>query len=243
MDNRRARLLLVVFSLCALLAGGQTGEARAVMGGPGGGGAGPAGASGPCSTLGVLGLSTGVAASASTVTFGVGADPQCSWQATSSIIQNITPAQGMGNTAVYGTVPDNSDTQPRTVVLTVRSADGTVTRTASVVQAGAITDCTGVVVQPTVLWNGGGFINVTVPVGWSWYWYPHTPLMIYNCSPVYPTGVSCSWGCGIESRVGWAEVIAYGQGRRCSAVIEGNQTICFTGEAGTGPAAGPPAGR
>jgi hypothetical protein len=235
MNNRRARLLLVVFSLSALLAGGPAGAA-------GSGGTGPASALGPCGTLAVLTMTNGVPASAATITFGVGADAQCSWRATSSIIQNITPAQGQGIGTVTGLVPDNSDTQPRTVVLTVRSADGTVTRTASLVQAGAITDCTGVVVQPTTLWNGGGFINVTVPVGWTWYWYPQTPLMMYNCTPAYPTGVSCYWGCGLESRVGWAEVIAYGQGRQCSFVVEGNQTRCPISGAVAAPGAAPPAG-
>ena len=213
MDRRRAFRLLIVCSLFAVAAGGRAEAAPSA----------PAGHS--CATLMVLLFTSSISAAPNTVPFLISAPSGCSWIASSTVLQSITPAQGAGNASVTGQVGSNPSAQSRAVVLTVRSTDNVVTRTATVTQAAPVFDCTGVTVSPTSLWTPGGFISVSVPAGWTWYWNPLTQLMQYNCTPNYPTGVSCSWGC-FENRVGTAEVIAYGQGYRCVRTVSGYQNRC-----------------
>jgi hypothetical protein len=184
-----------------------------------------------CSTLSVTALTPNVTSVRSVVGFQVSvavAPLWCGWTASSDLITDITPPDGVGTQTVKGILPPNLNQQPRTAVFTVTSDDGTVVRTATVTQASCcVLSCMGVDVHPTVLWNGNTFISVNLPAGWTWYWDPITNLMRYNCTPYYPNGVSCGWSCStIEARVGYAVVRASGDGRYCDVGIQGNQTLC-----------------
>ena len=182
-----------------------------------------------CEALSVVALTPSVSSFRNKVEFQVNVPPLCMWSATSDLIQEITPAQGEGTqyVTVIGTLPPNNNDQGRTATLSVTSTNGAVVRMATVTQAGAVFDCTGVDVHPTTLWVPGGFIYVNVPAGWTWYWQGVTPLMTYNCTPQYPTGVNCYWPCtNIEPRVGYGQVVARGEGHRCLAGVSGNQTWC-----------------
>src|SRR5438045_2416608 len=122
-----------------------------------------------CSTLSVTALTPNVTSVRSVVGFQVSvavAPLWCGWTASSDLITDITPPDGVGTQIVKGILPPNLNQQPRTAVFTVTSDDGTVVRTATVTQAACcVFDCTGVDVHPTVLWNGNTFISVNLQAG------------------------------------------------------------------------------
>jgi hypothetical protein len=233
MNGKKAAVALAVLTLLVFVCIGYNGAPESAAQrlssiGSGSGRAGPGDIPPDCSTLDVVALTPNVSSFRNKVLFQVRGSLWCNWTASSSVLlEDVAPAEGAGTQNVGGTLPPNSNEQSRIAEIRVASADGSVVRTATVTQAAAVWDCTGVSAQPTSIWPPGAFINVTVPAGWTWRWNPITNLLRYNCTPNYPTGVDCRWQCSyIEPRHGYAEIIAWGEGRRCTIPITGDQTRC-----------------
>jgi hypothetical protein len=170
MGSKKAILTLAVLSLLALVYHGHGSASQA---------AGPrlpvvaAGYGGPgdilpnCATLSVLALTPNVSSVSSEVQFQVQSGWWCNWTASSKLITNITPSQGVGSQVVTGTIPANlNERAGRTAYLDVASLNYVVLRTATVSQSACcVSDCTGVDAQPSRIWPPGAFITVTVPQG------------------------------------------------------------------------------
>src|SRR5690349_1807607 len=67
-----------------------------------------------CATLSVTALTPNVSSFENKVAFQITAPPWCFWSASSTLIDQITPAQGAGSQYVTGVLPPNNSDQPRT---------------------------------------------------------------------------------------------------------------------------------